>query len=134
NMRLPIKNLATLTLALVLPSTTFGAPATVRLAPEAPGLVSPVSVSQERPTAFREGEDLTFAIKWGVVTGGYSSLKVQNIETIDGRPAYHVVAEAHSTGMVNKLYHVDDRNEAWLEPQSPSTLRYARKIHEGKYR
>src|SRR4029077_10632050 len=88
----------------------------------------------ETPAAFREGEDLTFAIKWGVIKGGYSSLKVQDMETIDGRQTYHVVAEAHSTGLVNTMYHVNDRNEAWLEPQTPSTLRYARKIHEGKYR
>src|SRR5690242_1516642 len=81
-----------------------------------------------------QGEQLKYAIKWGVVTGGYSSLEVENSEVIDGRPTYHVVAKAHSTGLVNTMYPVNDRNEAWIEPTSPSTLRYARNIREGKYR
>jgi hypothetical protein len=133
-MNFSIRNLVTLSLALSLPGISIAGPTAVRVAPEAPGLVTPVTVPQESPTAFREGEDLKFAIKWGMVTGGYSSLKVQNIEEIDGKPTYHVVAEAHSTGLVNKMYPVNDRNEAWIEPQSQSTLRYARKISEGKYR
>ncbi len=81
-----------------------------------------------------EGEDLLFVIRWGLVKGGYSSLRVADVEKIAGRPAYHVVAEARSTGLVNTLYHVDDRNETWMETSPPSTFRYARKIHEGKYR
>ena len=131
----PIKSLWAVSLAAILPASTMAGIAPVypqTPAAEAPATAS-VSPQTAIPTAFREGEDLTFAIKWGVVKGGYSSLKVQNIETIDGRPTYHVVAEAHSTGLVNTMYHVNDRNEAWLEPQTPSTLRYARKINEGKY-
>jgi hypothetical protein len=133
-VRASYKNLVTLTLALALPAAVFSAPAGVRVAPEAPGLMPPVSVSQERPTAFQEGEDLKFVVKWGVVTGGYSSLKVQNTETVEGEPTYHIVAEAHSTGLVNSMYHVNDRNEAWVQPQTRNTLKYSRKIQEGKYR
>src|SRR5882762_1542147 len=141
-MRLPFKkSLWGVPAAAVLAATTWAGISPVRMAPEtasipagASSLVSPTRLKTETPSAFREGEDLTFAIKWGVIKGGYSSLKVQDIETIDGRPTYHVVAEAHSTGLVNTMFHVNDRNEAWLEPQTPRTLRYARKIHEGKYR
>src|SRR4051812_29025171 len=49
---------------------------------------------------FQEGEDLLFRIHWGAVTGGYSSLSIKDIATIEGRPAYHIVSEAHSTGLV----------------------------------
>ena len=132
-----MKNLLAISLAAILPATSFGGIAPVRVAPEGPAAEeTAVSVAPKTaiPSAFREGEDLTFAIKWGVLKGGYASLKVQNIEALENRSTYHVVAEAHSTGMVNTMYHVNDRNEAWLEPQTPSTLRYARKIHEGKYR
>jgi hypothetical protein len=134
--RLPIKmsNLWALPLALAVPGLLFAGIAPVHVVPDAPAAeTSPVAVDR-MPAIFREGEDLTFAIKIGFLTGGYSSMKIQNIETLDGRPTYHVVAEARSTGMVNKFYPVNDRNEAWLQPQTPSTLRYARKIHEGKYR
>src|SRR5258708_4958049 len=83
---------------------------------------------------FQEGEDLLFRIRWGAVTGGYSSLSVKDIAQVAGRPAYHIVSEAHSTGFVDTFYHVEDRNEAWLDTQWPRSLRYEKKIREGKYR
>src|SRR5579863_1079483 len=92
NMRFPIYIKAALfTFALSL--SAFAGVAPYHVAPTAPNVV-PATPKIDSTQAFREGEDLTFAIKWGVLTGGYSSLKVQNIETIDGRPTYHVVAEA----------------------------------------
>jgi hypothetical protein len=137
-MPLSLKSLLAAVLTASLSgSSSWGVASPIRVAPEAPipaDTTTGTVAKATKPSAFREGEDLTFAIKWGVVKGGYSSLKVQDLETIDGQPTYHVVAEAHSTGLVNKMYHVNDRNEAWLEPQTPRTLRYARKIHEGNYR
>src|ERR1041385_6864113 len=126
-MELTLKSLFAYALTASLTGTSFGVTPPVRVAPEAPipadttvGTVAKATT----PSPFREGEDLTFAIKWGVIKGGDSSLKVQDIETIKGQPTYHVVAEAHSTGLVNTMYHVNDKNEAWLEPQTPRTLRY----------
>src|SRR6266478_5312367 len=87
----------------------------------------------EYQPAFREGEDLTFAIRWGVVTGGYATLSVPSIDLIGGQPAYHILSEARSTGMVEAFYKVRDRNEAWMDATSPRSLRYSKKIHEGKY-
>ena len=84
--------------------------------------------------AFEPGEKYNFVVSWGVITGGRSSLAIQGIETIDGRPAYHIVSEAASGGILDTFYHVDDRNEAWLDVQSLLTVRYEKHIHEGKYR
>src|SRR5882672_6724329 len=83
---------------------------------------------------FGEGENLTFAIRWGVVTGGYATLGVPSIDLIDGQPAYHILSEARSTGMVDAFYKVRDKNEAWMDTAAPRTLRYSKKIQEGKYR
>jgi hypothetical protein len=119
---------------LLLPSLSWA----ISQAPLVPNTVTPDPVitvaEQHAPLAFREGEDLLFVIRWGMVKGGYSTLRVENMEKISGRPAYHVVAEAHSTGLVNSFYHVNDRNETWLDTQPRSTFRYARKIEEGSYR
>jgi len=83
---------------------------------------------------FQEGENFVYAIRWGAVTGGYSSLSIDNLEPVDGRLAYHIVSKAHSTGMVNTFYPVNDRNEAWLDTQTPQSLRYEKNVREGKYR
>jgi hypothetical protein len=133
-MRMSLHRLIVLSVSLALPATTLAGPTAPRIAPEAPSLITPVAVPQELPTAFQQGEDLKFVIKWGVVKGGYSTLKVQNTETIEGQPTYHVVAEAHSTGMVDTFYKVNDRNETWVQPQTRSSVKYSRKIQEGKYR
>ncbi len=82
---------------------------------------------------FHAGEDFTYAIRWGKITGGYSNLSVQNVEQVGGHPTYHLVSEAHSVGLVNSFFPVKDRNEAWLDQQTPRTLRYAKRIREGKY-
>jgi len=83
--------------------------------------------------AFHEGEDLVFQIRWGMVTGGYATLSVPSIDSINGQSAYHILSEAHSTKMVDAFYKVRDRNEAWMDATSPRSLRYSKNIHEGKY-
>ncbi len=84
--------------------------------------------------AFTAGEDLYFVITWGVLTAGYSNLSIHGIETMNGRPTYHIVSEAISAGMADAFYKVKDRNDAWLDVQSLTTVRYEKKMKEGKYR
>lgn len=83
---------------------------------------------------FRAGEDLTFAIRWSKITAGYASMTVESLSDVYGKQAYHLVSEARSSGLVNKLYKVQDRNEAWLEKDGMGTLRYEKNIREGDYR
>jgi len=83
--------------------------------------------------AFQEGEDLTFQIRWGVITGGYATLSIPSIDRVGNEQAYHILSEARSTGMVDAFYHVRDKNEAWLDTAWPRSLRYSKKILEGKY-
>jgi hypothetical protein len=82
---------------------------------------------------FAGGENFKFVIRWGAVTGGYSTLTVQEPDSIAGKKALHLVSEAHSTGLVNKIYPVNDRNEAWLDTDGFSSLRYEKHIREGNY-
>src|SRR5262249_9878796 len=84
--------------------------------------------------AFQPGEDLFYVVRWGFITGGHSSLAIHGIDTVVGRPAYHIVSEAHSSGLVDTFYSTHDRNESWLDTQSLCTLRYEKHIHEGHYR
>jgi len=87
----------------------------------------------DRP-AFRQGEDLVFVIRWGVLTGGYATLTIPSIDVVQGSPAFHILSEARSTGIVDTFYKVRDRNEAWLDTTLPRSLRYSKKIQEGSYR
>ena len=105
----------------------------------APAVVASIPASAVlRPSpfekAFREGEECLFTIRWGGMTAGYSSLTVPNKESVAGRETYHLVSEARSSAFVDSFYKVRDRNEAWLDVEIPRTLRYAKRIREGKYR
>lgn len=84
--------------------------------------------------AFEPGEIYNFVVTWGLIKGGNSSLSVEEMETMNGRPTYHIVSDANSSGVVDAFYHVQDRNEAWLDASSLLTIRYEKHIHEGKYR
>ncbi len=87
-------------------------------------VMATVAARAEFQTAFQEGESLTFAVRWGVVTGGYATLGVPSIDLIGHDSAYHILSEAHSTGVVETFYKVRDKNEAWLDTASPRSLRY----------
>jgi len=84
-------------------------------------------------TAFNVPEGLEFVIRWGVITAGNSSLNVDRYEFVDGRKAYHLVSEAHSTGVVDTFYRVADRNEAWLDCESFTSLKYSKHLREGSF-
>lgn len=83
---------------------------------------------------FALGEDLQFVIKWGVVVGGYSNLSIPELTDVNGRPTYHIVSTARSGGMVSAFYKVEDRNDVWLDQGAMVTVRYEKRIREGKYR
>jgi hypothetical protein len=85
-------------------------------------------------TTFHVGENLKFVVKWGVVTAGFSTLTIPDLERIDGRPAYHLLSEARSTGVAETFYKVRDRNESWVDTASFTTVRYQKTIREGRYR
>jgi len=81
----------------------------------------------------REGEDLTFRVRWGAITGGYASLAVSNIDLKEGRPAYHFVSNARSAKWVETMYKVEDHNEAWMDTEGAYSLGYTKMIKEKHY-
>ena len=46
--------------------------------------------------AFREGEKLTFDVKYGFVTAGIATFEIPAIKKISGRNAYHVLFEVNT--------------------------------------
>jgi len=95
--------------------------------------VSSFTWRSEPHSAFTVGEDLHYVIKWGVVIAGYSNLSVHEILNVNHRPTYHIVSAARSGGMVNTFYKVVDDNDVWLDEDALVTVRYEKRIHEGKY-
>jgi hypothetical protein len=81
---------------------------------------------------FCVGEKLTYQIFWGPFIAGRASLEVTGIEQIGSSDCYHLVAEAHTTGLADMLYHVETKNESWLDVNELCSRQYREKRTEGK--
>ena len=70
---------------------------------------------------FTVGEELVFRAKFGKIPAGSAKMRVEGIDTIRGRPAYHVVF-AIDGGI--PLFRVHDRYESWIDRETLSSLRH----------
>jgi hypothetical protein len=80
---------------------------------------------------FAVGEELVFHAKFGVLPAGTARMRVAGIDTIRGRPAYHVVF-AIDGGI--PFFRVHDRYESWIDRETLSSLRHKQEISEGRYK
>ena len=90
-------------------------------------------VSQEQPMAavpFAVGEELVFHAKFGGLPAGTARMRVDGIDTVRGRLAYHVVFSVDG-GI--PFFRVHDRYESWMDVETLSSLRHVQHVSEGRY-
>jgi len=94
--------------------------------------VSPVAaVGGRAPVPYKVGEELTYRATFGVLPAGTARMRVEGVETVRGRPAYHVVFTLD--GGV-PFFRVHDRYDSWIDVQTLSSLRHVQQISEGRYK
>src|SRR5215208_6048163 len=91
--------------------------------------VAPVAAWAAVPYAVRE--ELTYRATFGGLPAGTARMRVDGIELVRGRPAYHVVFTID--GGV-PLFRVHDRYESWIDVQTLASLRHRQQISEGRYK
>ncbi|MEO8336751.1 MAG: DUF3108 domain-containing protein [bacterium] len=79
---------------------------------------------------FAVGEELTYRATFGGLPAGSARMRVDGIEIVRGRPAYHVLFSID--GGV-PFYRVHDRYESWIDVQTLASLRHRQDISEGRY-
>jgi hypothetical protein len=89
-------------------------------------------VTSQLPGLVR-GETLEYDIYWGAIHVGKSFISVTEAVSISSRPAWHIVSEAHSGSFIDNFYHVDDRNEAWMDAADLYSYGYYKRVSEGKF-
>ena len=82
------------------------------------------------PVPFAVGEELKYSASFAGIHAGTATMKVEGIENVRGRPAYHIVFTIDG-GI--PFYRVRDRYESWMDVQTLASLRYVQKIREGSY-
>jgi len=91
---------------------------------------APAATPAVAAVPFAVGEELVFRAKFGILPAGSAKMRVEGIDTIRGRPAYHVVF-AIDGGV--PLFRVHDRYESWIDRETLSSLRHHQQISEGRY-
>jgi hypothetical protein len=76
------------------------------------------------------GEELTYRATFSGIRAGTARMRVDGIELVRGRPAYHVVFSVD--GGV-PLFRVHDRYESWIDVETLASLRHRQQISEGRY-
>jgi hypothetical protein len=83
--------------------------------------------------AFTVGEKLTFAVQYGTVTAGYATLSIPEVQLVEGRPVFHIVAEAKTHPFFETFFKVRDRIETFIDVDYAFPWRYEKHLREGGY-
>src|SRR5215203_1577256 len=120
--------------ALALAFAASAAIAPSRLSAQASMLAAsaPIAaVSTRAAVPYGVGEELVYKASFGGIPAGTARMRVDGIEMVRGRPAYHVVFTID--GGV-PFFRVHDRYDSWIDVQSLASLRHRQQISEGRYK
>jgi len=84
--------------------------------------------------SLKVGEKYTYLVRWMGIPIGYASLHVKELVDLNGRQAYHIVAEAESNEFLSKFYRVKDVVHTYIDKEGLYTLRFEKYQYEGGYR
>lgn len=80
-----------------------------------------------RPSApFQPGEQLRYSVEYGVMPAGTMEIRIDGLETYEGRPAYHIVFEAETNRAVSFVYKLDTTEESYFDAERYHSLYYRR--------
>ncbi|MGA7720106.1 MAG: DUF3108 domain-containing protein [Ignavibacteriaceae bacterium] len=83
--------------------------------------------------AFKEGEKLTFDVKYGFVTAGYATMAVPRIKKISGRDVYNITFDVNTVPSFDWIYKVRDHYETFLDIDGLFPWRFEQHIREGSF-
>ncbi len=83
--------------------------------------------------AFKLGEKLTFAVKYGFVTAGIAVMEIPKIKRISGRETYNITFRVNTVTSFDIFYKVRDRYETYLDTKGLFPWRFEQHIREGGY-
>lgn len=79
-----------------------------------------------RPVPFKPGERLDFSLGYGPLPAGSMAIRIADLETFEGRPAYHIVFTAETNAAVSFVYELATNEESWFDAAELYSLRYTR--------
>ena len=125
--RVPAQRLITLAFA----ATAAIAPARAAAQGSLLASTAPIAaVTGRAAVPYGVGEELTYKATFGGIPAGTARMRVDGVESVRGRQAYHVVFTID--GGV-PFFRVHDRYDSWIDVQTLASLRHRQQISEGRY-
>ena len=110
--------------AVIVPAMLSAQPAQLRVVQPTSATVNAAAVP------YMVGEELTYRATFGGIPAGTARMRVDGVEIVRGRPAYHVVFLLDG-GI--PFFRVHDRYESWIDIETLASLRHRQQIAEGHY-
>lgn len=81
---------------------------------------------------FYDGEKLVYQIKYLGVPVGRGEAEIKKTADKQGRAAYLIEVNVKSNSVIDWIYKVRDEHRSWIDAETLGSLRYDKKIHEGR--
>lgn len=81
---------------------------------------------------FGPGERLEFSVGYGPLPAGTMTIRVGDVVTVQGVPAYHFVFDAETNKAVSFVYELDSHEESWFDARRFRSLRYLKRSVENE--
>jgi hypothetical protein len=78
-------------------------------------------------------EEMEYTLRFGFIKGGKATLTAQN-EKLNKKSTIHYRMRGKTTGLVHKIYEVNDVYESWVDPITYLPVKSLRNVKEQKYR
>jgi hypothetical protein len=78
-------------------------------------------------------EEMEYILRFGFIKGGKATLVAQN-EKLNRVQTIHYRMRGRTTGIVDKIYEVNDVFESWVDPDTYLPVKSVRTVKEQKYR
>jgi hypothetical protein len=117
----------------IMTEQPYALEAKLRIPSQAP---APTPIPERRKhLPFRVGEQLTYSVKWGGISGGSVTIRVADIIDYQGHDVYQIVIEAQSNAFISAFYPLYYLLESLIDVEGLFSRRYWTKQDEnGKKR
>ncbi len=78
-------------------------------------------------------EEMEYILKFGFIKGGKATLIAEK-EKLNKKQTIHYRMRGRTTGLVDKVYEVNDIYESWVDPETYLPIKSIRNVKEQKYR
>lgn len=89
-------------------------------------------ISHGQQKAFKDGEWLSYKIKYGWFNASKASLEI-NLEKLDHKTVYHIKGYGQTTGLLDVFFKVRDKYETYIDTTEVKPYKFIRNLSEGGY-